>query len=467
MADATSQQERRIGLEGYSTPDVGVGGLLKVRVKDFRVEEKARNHPLDPKGRFTVARITLTNWETNRFVNRLARGLKMSRNRIWFSGTKDKRAVTTQLMVIDTSSDKVAAISIPDVEIRVLGRSHQKLKLGQHMQNQFTIITRGCAHLDGSPMTPSDAEKMAEKILSDMQNRIGEGLFPNWIGPQRFGGARAVTADVGRFVLDSDYEAAVNAYLGTESTSEDEEATSFRRMWRDGRDPVACLEAAPQRMGYEKGMLRKLVQNNENWVGAFTTLPNNLQLMCIHAVQSILFNKTLAARLDSELHLAAAEIGDIVAHVNTKGGIDTDRLVTVDELTQSRISRNCALGRLAVTGPLPGSERILAGHHPGRLESAVIAAAGLSEQEWKVDRFPRLSSKGSRRSFVSRFSEMSVESVGTIPHEDGSIRWKEGPGQNDRWHPEGANLKCRFNLPPGSYATILMRELMRSPLSHY
>jgi len=72
-----------IGLIGYSTDDNGIGGVLKSRVADFRVDEIATTVALNPKGRFTVAKITLTNWETNRFCNNLPRSL-VSRETVSF-----------------------------------------------------------------------------------------------------------------------------------------------------------------------------------------------------------------------------------------------------------------------------------------------------------------------------------------------------------------------------------------------
>ena len=98
------------GLTGYACEGDGIGGLLKSRYEDFRVEEVGRTPALEGKGRFTVVKVTLTNWETNRFVGKLARKLGISKNRIWFSGTKDKRAITTQLLVIDAPQKKVASI---------------------------------------------------------------------------------------------------------------------------------------------------------------------------------------------------------------------------------------------------------------------------------------------------------------------------------------------------------------------
>jgi len=57
-----------IGLTRYAVPGKGIGGMLKARVADFRVEEEIKSISLDARGRFTVACISLTNWETNRFI---------------------------------------------------------------------------------------------------------------------------------------------------------------------------------------------------------------------------------------------------------------------------------------------------------------------------------------------------------------------------------------------------------------
>ncbi|NCF97575.1 MAG: tRNA pseudouridine(13) synthase TruD, partial [Euryarchaeota archaeon] len=110
-----------IGLTGYAVSGKGIGGVLKARVTDFRVEEISTKISLDPKGRFTAANVTLTNWETNRFIGKLAKSCGISRNRIFFAGTKDKRAVTRQVFIIDAPTKKVAQVSIPDVEIEIIG----------------------------------------------------------------------------------------------------------------------------------------------------------------------------------------------------------------------------------------------------------------------------------------------------------------------------------------------------------
>ena len=77
--------EEHLGLIGWAAEGKGTGGILKARVEDFRVEEMAKIPALDPKGRFTVVRASLTNWETNRFLKRMADACRISRKRVFSS----------------------------------------------------------------------------------------------------------------------------------------------------------------------------------------------------------------------------------------------------------------------------------------------------------------------------------------------------------------------------------------------
>ena len=84
----------------------------------------------------------MVNWESNRYLRRLARACGINRNRIFSSGIKDKRAITTQVLVIDAPTKKVESVKIPDSSIEILGRTHQKMTMGGHDGNRFTITVR-------------------------------------------------------------------------------------------------------------------------------------------------------------------------------------------------------------------------------------------------------------------------------------------------------------------------------------
>ncbi|MBT3656851.1 MAG: tRNA pseudouridine(13) synthase TruD [Euryarchaeota archaeon] len=452
-----------IGLTGYAVSGKGIGGVLKARVTDFRVEEISTKISLDPKGRFTAANVTLTNWETNRFIGKLAKSCGISRNRIFFAGTKDKRAVTRQVFIIDAPTKKVAQVSIPDVEIEIIGRTHQKLGFGNHRGNRFTIVARGCCHPDGSPMTESEAMERISEIESGMKENLGNGLFPNWIGPQRFGAGRPVTPIVGRHVISNDWKSAVMTYLSMEG-DENDDVANFRKHIRDNGVTQEGLDIIPHWLGFERDMLRHLVANPEDWVGAFRKLPNNLQLMTVHSLQSVAFNKTIRARINAEISLSSPVEGDIVGRVDENGQLETSSMVKVEERTLNRISRNCKLGRLVVTGQLPGSILERSEGLVGEIEKSVLDEMELANTTWKVEDIGRLTTKGTRRPLVTTFSEFQYEPVPIAGEETMGDKWTEGVQDGDLWHPEGACIRFRFILPSGSYATTLLREFMRTPL---
>jgi len=456
---------KAIGLEGYATKTAGIGGVLKARVSDFRVDEIATSISFDSRGRFTVARITLTNWETNKFCNNLAKRLGISRNRIFFAGTKDKRAVTQQIFIIDATQHKIAQIDMPDVEIEILGRTHQKIGFGNHRGNRFTIVVRGCCHSDGTPMTEEEALAEAELIRRELRQSLGEGVFPNWIGPQRFGSGRPVTAEVGKHVLTGDFQQAVLTYLAMEGINENAEVAKFRKHVRDNGVTADALELAPKWLGFESRMIEHLLNNHDDFVGAFKKLPNNLQLMTIHAAQSIIFNQSLNRRLASGLPISIPIEGDLVGRIDEKGQLNANSCVIAESRNLPRITRNCQLGRLVTTGPLPGSEIYVAGGKSRDIELSAITDSGLAEIDWRVEEIPRLSSKGTRRALVSNFNDLYIDTVPIAMAESLGERWNMGPSENSRWHPEGACLRFRFSLSSGSYATTLLREFMQCPLN--
>jgi tRNA pseudouridine13 synthase len=420
---------------------------------------------LDDKGRFTVARVTMTNWETNRYLRRLARACGINKNRIFSSGLKDKRAITTQILVIDAPRRKVESIEIPDSTIEVLGRTHQKVAMGDHDGNRFTITVRGCCDVSGKPIDAKEAMRRVHDIRDGLAKSIGSDSFPNWIGPQRFGSTRPVTPHVGAAVIEGDFERAVDLYVGMEGTREGIESEVFRASWREGKDPQKSLELAPVRLGYESSMLQHLAKKPEDYLGAFKTLPNSLQLLMVHSTQSLAFNHALSERIGSGLSLIEPVEGDLVAPLLSNGRIDVGKMAYVSPSNLERCRRNCKLGRLVVTGTLPGRESSLAEGGPGKHEMEGIRQAGLEGADWVVNKIPRLTTSGTRRALSVPFRDISVEQA---PEANTLFqRWEEGPVDGDRWHPDGASLRLRFTLPAGAYATVMMREIMRSPLDHY
>jgi tRNA pseudouridine13 synthase len=313
-------------------------------------------------------------------------------------------------------------------------------------------------------MSVEDALEQVKLIQEEMASKLGDNKFPNWIGPQRFGSGRPVTAEVGRHVIAGDWKQAALTYIAMEGESENDDVAAFRAHVRKNGPTEEGLELAPRWLGFERKMVEHLLHRPDDYIGAFRKLPGNLQLMTVHALQSVVFNKSLHARLAAEHPISWPVAGDMVGRIDEKGQLDASSCVVVEERTLPRIIRNCELGRLSPTGPLPGTEIKTCEGKSGDIEKQVIDSMGLTDMDWNVEAIPRLSTRGTRRSLVTSFNELSVDNVPLADDESMGERWKAGPNENSRWHPEGACIRFRFTLASGSYATTLLREFMRCPL---
>lgn len=145
----------------------------------------------------------------------------------------------------------------------------------------------------------------------------------------------------------------------------------------------------------------------------------------VSAYQALLFNRMLEARLGAgTLHRALA--GDVMRKTDS-GGLFVCREPDVD---QPRVERS----EIAPTGPIFGWKMQRAEGGVDAAEQAVLAAEGLA-----LESFRRLGSiaEGTRRPFSVPVSEA-------------------------RWSVEGATVELSFTLPSGSYATVLLDEVMKS-----
>jgi tRNA pseudouridine13 synthase len=93
---------------------------------------------------------------------------------------------------------------------------------------------------------------------------------------------------------------------------------------------------------------------------------------------------------------------------------------------------------ISPTGPLLGYRVSLAEGEPGRIEHEVLDAGGIDLQSTR--KIGRLKLKGSRRALRFLPAEADIAA-----------------GTDDR----GEYLQVTFTAPSGSYATVLLREIMK------
>ena len=426
------QDERPYGIEWYASDADGVGGRLRDRPSDFRVRERER-FTVEAAGADTgdypwlVLRATLQNQDTNDFARDLANQLGVSRERVSWAGTKDKRAVTTQLFSVRGIDPE----ALPDVgaEVAVVGRAGRGLAFGDLLGNEFTVVVR-------EPQAPERAATVTEQLAERFGGRPG---VPNFFGHQRFGSYRAITHEVGLALLQDDWEGAVMAYLGNPSEHEPERSRAAREFVQSTRDWAAALDRFPRRLRYERAMLHALADGEDtsaDYREALDTFPENLQRLFVNAAQSLLFNRILSRRLEAGLPFHEPVAGDVVAFADESAPDDfplpdVDREQRVSAGQESIMARHCERQRAFVTAPLVGTETELAEGEPGEIERDVLEAVGVEPADFDLPE--PYHSTGTRRAVL-----VPVDPV-----------IEQDP------------LTFSFSLPKGSYATVLLREYLK------
>lgn len=425
--------EEEVGMLGFITSAPGIGGRLRAEPEDFVVVEKSRPPSRVPGGRFTAATIRLRNWETNRFVRQMSRRLGISSKRVRFAGTKDKRAITTQLFTIEADPDSVGALRMADVELLDLFPTDRHVSLGQLVANGFRVAVSD---------VQAGEEEVRERTASILGEVEEEGGFPNFYGHQRFGVQRPVSHLIGERLVRDDVEGAVWTYLTHPGPGEDEGTREARRELAEGRDPRHGLRVLPRNLGNERTMLEHLLHNPGDHEGAIRRLPFNLQLMFVHAYQGLAFNLVVSERLRRGMSLVEPVEGDVVVPVDEMGNPRHDRPVAVTGRNLAKVSWQVGRGHAAVTGAVPGTEAPLAEGDMGDVERGVLEQLGVDREAFHIVGLTELTTPGIRR-------ELAM--TGTDP----------------AWDIDGDRVVLSFRLQKGCYATCVLRELMKAPILAY
>ncbi len=440
----SSDQEQNIGIELFYTTTQGIGGRLRKSPEDFIVEEleippkiitSGDTHLRDSPSRYTITKVRAVNWETNNLIREISRQLRIPRQRIYFAGTKDKRAVTTQTMALKTAPENLEHIAIHGVEFFDIRPANNPIKMGDLLGNRFKI------HIRDIDIADEELESTLGETVRQLETLNG---FTNFFGVQRFGAVRPITHLFGKYLIKDDLESAVFTYLGQPMEGESQEAYDARAFIEKTHDFEEALKLFPKHLGFERTLIQYLIRHPNNYAGAIKRLPKNLQIMFVHAYQSYLFNKILSERGRRQLPLNEPLIGDFVLTQNKHGLPDHEKWISVTEDNQSKLTKRVAEGKAFISGVLFGIESEFAGNEPGEIEQSVVEAEGLTQRDFIIPEIPSLSSKGLRRELVAPVKEFSYQ----------LNRSKSGAGVE--------SVELNFELNKGCYATSLLREFMKA-----
>ncbi len=383
-----------LGMRCFISDTPGIGGRLRARVEDFVVRERfeACN---DGEGEYLHFIMEKYNWDTIRAILELSRRLGISSRRFGYAGTKDKRACTVQrVSVRGVSEEQLRKLSIPGIRLHSFTRCRRGVSLGELLGNEFEIVIREVA------------DDSTGEVISRTSEQLEALGVPNYFGYQRFGTVRPNTHIVGRAIVRGDLEEAVACYIGRPYPRERQDAIEARRVYDETRDPEEALRHFPERLQYERLMLRWLCRHPSDYAGALRRLPKKLRKLLVHAYQGYLFNMVLSRIIEDGMEIKGRSI------------------------------------------PIFGYRSELSEGRQGEIEAEVLEEEGVELQDFWCSSMPELAQKGGRR----------CASIST------RMSWKL---EEDELNPGMVKVTVRFFLPPGSYATSVLREYMKAdPLSY-
>ncbi|HDI51124.1 tRNA pseudouridine(13) synthase TruD [candidate division KSB1 bacterium] len=409
----------------YLTSDIpGIGGVIKTEPEDFIVEEIPLYQPSGA-GEHIYAFIEKRNLNTQEMITRLSQHLGIKARDIGVAGNKDRRGITRQMVSLWRADPaRVENLNVPQLRVLWVKRHKNKLHRGHLAGNRFEIRIR--------QINP-DAAKIVPQVLEKL-NKIG---VPNYFGIQRFG-IHNDNAAAGKALLLQQWEDFFHIVLGNPGSSQiqsgqtgeqrgdDNHAAILRarQLFEEGKLAEA-VELWPPDYSFPKSLLRRLIEFKGGYHNTIATMPAAMKNFYLNAYQSHLFNETLRLRMPA---INEVWVGDL-AYLHRNGAVFK---VEQAETEQTRVDSS----EISPSGPIWGSTMITPEGKEWELEEKVVSEEGFTVEELRA-RFKTAGLKGERRPFRIFLTDVDYEFV-----ED--------------------SLLLRFTLPRGVYATIVLRELMKT-----
>ncbi len=388
-------------------------GVVKSRPEDFLVEEIPQYFP-SGEGTHTYFMVEKTGMTTLELLRMIARRLNRKERDLGYAGLKDSRAVTRQVFSIEhIDPAEIQKLEIENVKILWVNRHTNKIKLGHLAGNKFQIKLRE---------VQNGADKIAENCLGILLKR---GV-PNYFGTQRFG-IRGDSWIMGQAIIQGDYKALLDQFLGKPTEFDREHIKKARQLYDKGRFELA-YQIWPGYFRDPKKALRSLMRRPTDYHRAYGVIDRKLKKLFVSAYQSYLFNQVLAERIES---IDRVENGDLACkHIS--GGV-----FLVDDAEKEQL--RAANFEISPTGPLYGYRMTFPEGREGEIERNLLESQNMTLEDFREQRGHKI--KGSRRPLRVQMSTPEIQM-----------------GKDDA----GDYLSLKFDLPSGSYATAVLRELMKS-----
>jgi len=430
------EYEQAVGMGAYLTDFRGIGGLIKVLPEDFEVWE-VLNGGLDAREAFENWRppaipplkhalvvVRKRDRETLRVAADLAELLGIRLRAVKTYGLKDRRAVAWQFMVVPARSvlDRMEGpMALRRAMALVVGEAHS-VELSELLFNRFRVLVR-------------EAEADRE-LLDCFVSEVTTRGVPNFYGLQRFGVSRPITHVIGYHMVRGDLDAAARAFVGLSTPYEPAHILEFRRSFAESGDWDWAARNVPKSLVYERALLSHLARNPGDFVGAFRRLPLRIRRLFVESYASYVFNRALTENVRDGLPLDEPLEGDLVARPDRFGRPER-RVYSVNRWNLSEAAKRVREGTMAILMPHPGHSIRLPQNERGKAILRILEEDGLRPSSFRLKELAEAGSRGGYRPVLLRPLHLSARAVGE------------------------REVLVEMALPRGSFATVVLRELMK------
>lgn len=369
---------------------------FKQRPEDFQVEELLRLPQGD--GPYAYYRVEKRALAALDLRTALAARLGLAPADVILPALKDAAAVTQQYVSVRGRGP--AQVRGAGFVARRVGWGPRPLRPGDLVGNRFMLMVRDLGE--------AEARTLAEALV-----RLGQAGLPNYFDEQRFG-SRSARGFIGKVILQRDAEQALRLYLSEPMAGDPLPVRTFKQEARaHWGEWTALFEVAPRPSNF-RSLLTFLKDHPTDYRKALNLIPARLLALYLAAYQSWVWNQ-IAGRLLDGAEGQQVEIAGTTLPVSAARPAGPPRL---------------ALPAAGVVYPPEQQPAV----------TAVLAEEGLTLADFKA-RLLRDAylPKGEREIWVKP-GELVV-----------------GASVPDELSPGRHTLPVTFTLPPGSYATLVIK----------
>lgn len=406
----------------YLTADIpGTGGTIRLRPEDFLVDEVPLYEPAGS-GEHIYMLVEKRDMATFDLIQIVASHFGVPRHAVGFAGLKDRMAITRQVLSVHVPGKKIEDFpSLQHERVNVLWADYHanKLRQGHLRGNRFSIRIRG-------------VNPMLTPVVKRVLDRLEVTGVPNRFGEQRFGTSGSNHL-FGRALVLGDFDRAIRD-LFAPFPGDSERSAEARALARDGNYADA-LARFPRGCRTERVILGGLARglSAERAVRSIDAMSANFM---VSAFQSAVFNHVLDRRLEAG-SLGTLRAGDLAMKHENRALFAVDEAVLAEPSTAERLRKF----EISPSGPMWGPAMMRASGETDREELAALADFDVSPEALEAfgQRHPKLI-EGARRPLRVPLIDPDVEG-----------------GVDDA----GAFIRVVFELPRGSFATVVLREIMK------